>query len=326
MAKLAQQEQQEVVAQRLRRAIVRDHLPPLLCFVSAPQASSRALVEALAQAWLCDAPLEGDACQSCDGCRMVLHGVHPDMFVVVAQGASIGIDSVRQLLERMGRRPRAAHRFFAIEQAERLTVEAQNALLRFLEELPVGTVGVLLTSQSERLLPTVRSRMVQVRLARESRAQREAALRADGWGESAHTAAFAPSEEEGNLLADPAAFAAADELAAEVLHALGQAEIADAFFGLERALRHHADRLFVTTLLVLMAAWLRDLFAEQAGQAPQQRMHGERSLSWGKETFAASLSQRADDWARLLDWAAVVEENGNPHLAATAALLEAASS
>ena len=83
------------------------------------------------------------------------------LHVLPSHGSSISIDTVRQIqnflkLKTTGRRP--IRRLLIIEQAETMTVEAQNAFLKILEEPPADTVIILLTSQRHKLLPTIRSR------------------------------------------------------------------------------------------------------------------------------------------------------------------------
>ncbi|MBE3563847.1 MAG: AAA family ATPase [Hydrogenibacillus schlegelii] len=86
-----------------------------------------------------------------------------DVRWVEADGPLVGIDDVRAWIEWVHRAPLAgARRVVVVEQAERLTREAQNALLKVLEEPPTTAHFVLLTARPGRLLPTVRSRLYPV--------------------------------------------------------------------------------------------------------------------------------------------------------------------
>jgi DNA polymerase-3 subunit delta' len=77
---------------------------------------------------------------------------------------SIGIDAVRRVTERVSRRPfEGPHSVVLVLEADLATTEAQNALLKLLEEPPSSTVIVLVTSRADRLLPTILSRCREMR-------------------------------------------------------------------------------------------------------------------------------------------------------------------
>lgn len=104
---------------------------------------------------------EGTAkpCDACPPCRRMLGGTHPDHTVVSASGRSIGVDEVRALIQRVSIKPFEGGRHtVVIEGAEKLTAQAQNALLKTLETPPGGAVFFLLTTSPSQLLPTIISR------------------------------------------------------------------------------------------------------------------------------------------------------------------------
>jgi DNA polymerase-3 subunit delta' len=127
---------------------------------------------ALAQALNCPTPLlrgtsdlELDACGECASCRRIARGVHPDI-VVLAPGdtGNIWIDDVRDVLTSAGYRPFEGRRRVAIiDDADAMTPQAQNALLKMLEEPPSASIFVLVSSMPDALLPTVLSRCPRLR-------------------------------------------------------------------------------------------------------------------------------------------------------------------
>jgi len=126
------------------------------------------LARDLARGLLCRAP-EGDVrpCGECRGCRQVGSGNHPDLHQLAPEGpgGQIGIGRVRELAIEMALMPvEGGVRVALIEAAHRLNEDAQNAMLKLLEEPPPGVVIVLCADEEERLLDTVRSRCVRVRL------------------------------------------------------------------------------------------------------------------------------------------------------------------
>ncbi len=125
-----------------------------------------------------------DPGKSCDSCRRVLAGIHPDLSVVEPQGVQIRIDSIREAIVFGAGKPYEARRRVAIVQrAEQLGLEAANALLKSLEEPGRQFHWILTTARPEMLLPTVCSRCVAVALKPESRAERAAAWVSRGFSE-----------------------------------------------------------------------------------------------------------------------------------------------
>lgn len=109
----------------------------------------------LAARLLCPNDCDG----SCDACRRVASGAHPDLFIVEPEGVQIKIDRVRQALTFAAGRPYEAPRRVALVLgAERLGVEAANALLKSLEEPGAHLRWILTACRPESLLPTIRSR------------------------------------------------------------------------------------------------------------------------------------------------------------------------
>ena len=110
----------------------------------------------------------GDGDDGCAICRQVQAGNYPD-FITVAplDKPSISIEQIRRLLSTLSLAPYRAGgtRLVVIDAAETLTTEAQNALLKNLEEPPTGTRYVLISQSLEALIPTVRSRLAAVYFA-----------------------------------------------------------------------------------------------------------------------------------------------------------------
>lgn len=98
-------------------------------------------------------------CGRCDACRTVLAGTHADVAVVNTRRLSIGVDDARALVARAGRHPVVGRwQVMLVEDADRLTEQAANALLKALEEPTPRTVWLLCAPSVEDVIPTVRSR------------------------------------------------------------------------------------------------------------------------------------------------------------------------
>ncbi len=108
-----------------------------------------------------------DGCMECHACKQVLAGTHPDVIYLSREKEnSIGVEEVRsQINNDVQIKPyNDKYKIYIIEDAHLLTVQAQNALLKTIEEPPEYVIILLLTSNSERLLPTIISRCVTLNL------------------------------------------------------------------------------------------------------------------------------------------------------------------
>jgi len=149
-------------------AAARNTLPPSLIFAGPDGVGKRAAAIALAQLLNCPTPKGADACGVCASCTRIARLVHADILVVApGDTGTIKVDQVRDAIERTGYRPFEGRRRVVIfDDADAMLAEAQNALLKTLEEPPAASMFVLVTSRSDLLLPTVRSRCQRLRFGR----------------------------------------------------------------------------------------------------------------------------------------------------------------
>lgn len=118
----------------------------------------RQMARTFAQALFCET-LQDDACGTCLACRKVEHGNHPELFWIEPDGASIKIDQIRELQQQFAYRSAGAGtKIYVIQEADRMTVQASNSLLKFLEEPQSPAVAILITENGQALLPTIQSR------------------------------------------------------------------------------------------------------------------------------------------------------------------------
>lgn len=97
-------------------------------------------------------------CGVCAECLRIAHGNHPDVFTIRPE-RSIGVEAIRSLISDIQMRAfGAGYKAVVIEQADRMTHQAQNCLLRTLEDPPPGTVFLLTADSLEAILPTLCSR------------------------------------------------------------------------------------------------------------------------------------------------------------------------
>ena len=119
----------------------------------------RTVAELLGQSLLCEEGQIGEPCNSCGPCRRVMAGSHADWIVLRPEGEWVKIGTIRDLIHQFSFRPfEAGARVVLLDDAERLTTEAANALLKLLEEPPPSSYFLLITANQVQLLPTIISR------------------------------------------------------------------------------------------------------------------------------------------------------------------------
>lgn len=108
-----------------------------------------------------------DPCNECHSCRQAESGNHPDIIRVTHEKPNtISVEDIRrQVNEDIQIRPyQGPYKIYIIAEADLMTVQAQNALLKTIEEPPAYAVILLLAENAEALLPTITSRCVMLKL------------------------------------------------------------------------------------------------------------------------------------------------------------------
>lgn len=108
-----------------------------------------------------------DPCNECHSCRQAESGNHPDIIKVTHEKPnSISVDDIREQVNNtiMIKPYQGPYKVYIIPQADMMTTQAQNALLKTIEEPPEYAVIMLLTENADTLLPTINSRCVMLKL------------------------------------------------------------------------------------------------------------------------------------------------------------------
>ncbi|MFM1757593.1 MAG: hypothetical protein RL193_170 [Actinomycetota bacterium] len=130
-------------------------------FTGPPGSGRSSAAIAFAQALVC----KNNGCGKCNECITAKSGAHPDIEILKSKGLSIKIDEVRELLTRTAWAPSmGGWRVVVMEDADRLTESAANALLKAIEEPGLRTVWLLCAPTLHDILPTIRSRCRHIQL------------------------------------------------------------------------------------------------------------------------------------------------------------------
>ena len=266
---------QERAVDALRAALRRGALHHAY-LLSGPEGVGKGLTaRLLAQAANCERD-DGDACGACASCRKIARGVHPDVIIVERErdmaragrwepkggrtpSRDIVIDQIRELVDRRLslRRFEGRRRFVILDPADAMNPQAQNAILKTLEEPPPDTTLVLVSSSADGLLPTVRSRCLRLPFGPLPDALLAERLAAEGRApDVARLATTLAAGSLGKALALDEEAIAARRAAVEEAAALPPDDARPwiAFAG-----RHGAKRERAREVCELLLVWLRDV-------------------------------------------------------------------
>lgn len=252
----------ENIKEHFQRAI-REHMVSH-AYILAGEAGmgKKSLADAFALTLLCE---EGrmEPCMECHACRQVVSGNHPDLIHVThAKPGSIGVDDIReQINDTVMVRPYSSpYKVYIVDEAEKMTTQAQNALLKTIEEPPSYAVILLLTSSVEAFLPTILSRCVQLKL----KPLRDSVVRdylMDHQGVSETDADIYAAFARGNLGKAVRIASSEDfrEMYQEVLHLLKHIKDMDISELLDYIRKLKEDSVDIQECLDFMMMWYRDV-------------------------------------------------------------------
>ena len=145
----------------LQRTLVQDRLSHAYLFAGPSGIGKAAVALALAQAVNCSEPEK--PCLQCTSCRRIQASTHADVQILARARAGVTIDQVRELQHDASLKPfEGRYRVFIIDEADSMTREAANALLKTLEEPPEYVLLILVAGDADALPETVRSRCQRI--------------------------------------------------------------------------------------------------------------------------------------------------------------------
>ena len=147
----------------LKKIIASGKIPHALLFSGPKGIGKTSAARILAKAINCEKPgKSGEPCNRCMQCEAVTKGNSLDVIEMDA-ASNRGIDDIRSLREAVKLSPVSAKtKVYVVDEAHMLTLEAANAFLKTLEEPPSHVVFILATTNPEKLIPTVRSRLTNI--------------------------------------------------------------------------------------------------------------------------------------------------------------------
>ena len=250
------------------------------------------------KAIFCLAAVNGKACGQCLECRKMDNGNQLNLHYIVPDGQSIKIDQIRQLQRDLSYKNAVSQKeVYIIQHAEKMTIQAANSLLKFLEEPSSDMVAILITNNLQAILPTIRSRAMAVPFIPMSPNEMLTILVSEGASPTlARTAIYASSGIEG---------------ARELLEKNGFAEIRNLVIQLGKesvtkyiqAMVTAQQKLFksdyvndIALVLQLLMLWYKDMTQFQAGR--QESIVFTDQLDW---ISAHAFTRSFDGWLKCME-------------------------
>ncbi len=314
----------ERIKEHLQKAIESDHVSHAYILTGETGMGRKSLANAFAMTLLCERG-KSEPCMECHACKQVMTNNHPDLILVTHEKpGSIGVDDIRgQINDTIMIRPYSSYyKIYIVDEAEKMTVQAQNALLKTIEEPPSYAIIMLLTTNQEAFLPTILSRCVQLKLKpqtdavvksylmgslgiKESRADIYAAFARGNLGRAIHLA----SSEEFQLLYS------------ELLHMLKHLKEMDIMELLFYIKKMKDENLDIYDCLDFMQLWYRDILMYKVTQDINLLIFREE-FNTMKEMSASSAYDGIETILKAIDKARIrLDANVNMELAMELMLL-----
>lgn len=154
---------QEHLREHLENAIRMDRVSHAYIINGEKNAGKEFIAKTFSMALQCENRQGTEPCGECHSCIQALSGNHPDIiFISHEKPGTIGVDDIRrQINNDVAIKPyKGPRKIYIMNEGEKMTVQAQNALLKTLEEPPEYAVVLILTANVDSLLPTILSRCV----------------------------------------------------------------------------------------------------------------------------------------------------------------------
>lgn len=158
---------QESLKKYFYKAISSDHISHAYIISGEKGMGKKTLADAFLLELLCENNRAG-ACRSCPGCKKVLAYSHPDIIYVKHEKINtISVDDIRdQVSDTILIKPLLSkYKIYIIDEADKMSIQAQNALLKTIEEPPYYAIIVMLAINEDAFLETIKSRCIKLKLS-----------------------------------------------------------------------------------------------------------------------------------------------------------------
>ena len=150
------------IKEYLNKNVVNNNILQAYLFLGTDGIGKKLIAKAFAKKILCDNT--NDETCTCKSCTCFVSGNHPDFIMINEYGENIKIEQIRKITEKVIEKPIISKRkVYIINDAEKMTKEAQNCLLKTLEEPPQFITIILISSNENAILNTIKSRCMKIK-------------------------------------------------------------------------------------------------------------------------------------------------------------------
>lgn len=150
---------QKHIIKYLKKSISNNSVSHAYVFEGPDGIGKRTVAKVFGKALVCEST-DSEPCRECRSCLLFQSNSHPDI-KTISSNSSIGVDTIRDIVKDVNTKPYyGVRKIYIIENADKMTIQAQNSLLKTLEEPPNYAVIILTTSNIELLLSTLLSRCI----------------------------------------------------------------------------------------------------------------------------------------------------------------------
>ncbi|MBB5174926.1 DNA polymerase III subunit delta' [Texcoconibacillus texcoconensis] len=266
-------EKQATVVQMLKNSILKERLAHAYLFEGKQGTKTDLMAFQLAKAFLCQKRGDdAEPCHTCEHCRRIDSGNHPDLHLIQAEGASIKVDQIRHLLKEFSYQGlESTRKVYIVEEADTMTNSAANSLLKFLEEPGGESLAILQTTKRHAILPTIQSRVQVLSFAPLPPESVIETLLEKGYSEvQARIASqIAADVEEAESLCSSDWIAQARSKVIQLVHEISKRPQRALLTVHEHWLPFFSERSSLQLGMDMLMLWYRDLLRVQIGQENQ---------------------------------------------------------
>ena len=284
----------EDIISRLRNAIELNRVGHAYIIEGQEGSGRSTLAYCFAKALQCEGG-ESQSCNSCKSCKQAESGNHPDIIYVTHEKPNlITVGEIReQLVDSMQIKPYSSkYKVYIVKDAEKMNEEAQNALLKTIEEPPEYGVVIFITTNSEKLLQTIRSRCIDL-VTKPIREKDIHAYLIKKYEISEEKATFAIEYSEGNL--GKAILLATNDEYEQLIHSV--IDLESNIFDMDMdeisdAIQHCTSfKMNINDYLDLMMMWYRDILVLKVTGSPDKIMFKEQYLTIREQSNYLSFNE-----------------------------------
>ncbi|MFD3448290.1 DNA polymerase III subunit delta' [Microbacteriaceae bacterium 4G12] len=250
----------------------------------------------MAKSIFCLQRVDEEPCQTCSNCRRIKSGNHPNVYIVKPEGLSIKKQQIHELQGEFSKTGLESNKkVYIIEHANRMTTNAANTLLKFLEEPSSETTAILLTEQSHQMLNTILSRCQILTFRPLSQEVLVNKLQEQGVSPAfaSLAAQLTNNIQEALSFCNEEWFAQARALVIKLCEALGK-DTSSLFFVQEKWSKHFVEKEQLQLGFDMLLLIYKDLLYVQLGEGEKVIFHDEKplleSLSYSQKRIVSALS------------------------------------